>query len=218
MPEEAPKKHPYGGGGGGHMGTGAKPFYMTITPKELDDACNLIRTRSHNVYHAFVLACANPPGRKTLFRCKAQGEAAANKAALGEELDEKEEAARQFFVKMTKAGAWACHLLRRQALCDSEVLIGRDADTRDASGKVIKGKAHYADPKGAPQAWALLAMHPDYREVEVEEEEPAPTNTEPTEADEEAFARAYFEKKGLPWPEAPGGYDPATAAPANATK
>ena len=215
---DTPPKNPYGGGGGGHTGTGAKPFYMTITPKELDDACNMIRTRSHHVYHAFVLACAEPPGRKTLFRCKAQGEAAANKKALGEELDEKEEAARQFFVKMTRAGAWSCHLLRRQALCDSGVIIGRDPDTRDASGKVVKGKEHYADPKGAPQAWALLAMHPDYREVEVEEEEAPTTETEPTEADEEAFARAYLAKKGLPWPDAPGGYDPTSAAPANATK
>jgi hypothetical protein len=60
------------------------------------------------------------------------------------------------------------------------VIIGRDPDTRDASGKVIKGKEHYADPKGAPQAWALLAMHPDYREVEVEEEEAAPTDAVPT--------------------------------------
>jgi hypothetical protein len=205
--------YPYGGGGGGHKGTGATPFYERITDDQLQRICDCIVSGVPRLA-AFKKHVA--VSKSTLDRATRAGMAALKKWENGEGIepetgllsDPLEAAAMRFYVILDRAIAGKVEALTHRALCNHIMVRGLDGVDRPA------------DPNGARQAITMLARHGSYQERDEveEEEEEAPTDTEPTEADEEAFARAYLAKKGLPWPDAPGGYDPTSAAPANATK
>jgi hypothetical protein len=169
-----PVKYPYGGGGGGHTGTGKKPLYTRVTPEELARACSMIRTRSYSQYAALALSCKAVFTDSAVDRSMKAGREAAERLD-NEDIDEsaltdKEAAALRFFAAINAANAYAEHLMLRQAHCDTGVVISRDADTQGPNGEVIKGKVHYADPKGAAQAWARLQLSSRFRLPKHEED------------------------------------------------
>lgn len=86
------------------------------------------------------------------------------------DLTDKEAAALRFFAAINAANAYAEHLMLRQAHCDPGVVISRDPDTQGPNGEVIKGKVHFADPKGAAQAWARLQLSSRFRLPKQEED------------------------------------------------
>ena len=212
MPE-----YPYGGNG---TGTGPKPLHMRITPAELAQACGLIRAGSCPIVTAFTISCQTEVSRDAVFRSKKAGKAALDKREAGETLNEREVSALAFYHELNKAFETGTYRLNRQALMDPEVAIGKEPDTKDANGKTVKGKMHYADPRGGANAYSILvstrkSFTSQAALMDDEEEAASTAPREPTEEEREAYARAYFASKGWPFPEAtPDAYDPTDAAPA----
>lgn len=169
MPE-----YPYGGGGGGHTGTGKKPLYMRVTPEELARACSMIRTRSYSQYAALTLSCKAVFTDSAVDRGMKAGREVAermdNEGLEESDLTDKEAAALRFFAAINAANAYAEHLMLRQAHCDAGVVISKEPDTQGPNGEIIKGNVQYADPKGAAQAWARLQLSSRFRLPKQEEE------------------------------------------------
>lgn len=159
MPE-----YPYGGGA---EGTGPKPLHMRVTPAELAQACGLIRTRAHTREGALVLSCKTTVTDDSIGRSMRAGRAAAERMESEgieeSDLSEKERSALRFFDAIRRALMSAESLLIRQAHCDPNVVIAQEPDTTGPNGEVVKGKRWYADPKGAPQAWARLQLSSRFR-------------------------------------------------------
>lgn len=214
MPEETPKyEYPFGGGGS----RGPKPFYQRITPEQLDRACAAAATGRISLEGALIRECLTTDDKVQQARKK--GREAVDKWERGEELDDREEAALNFYRKTQLAIEQAQSLYLQHALGDDEVAYARAPDTRDAKGNVIKGKVKTANPRTADQALKILQISSKRFRVPQEEVAPEPVAAvaKLTEAEQAAFVRDYLAKRGLPYPEQ-DGYDPESAAPANERK
>jgi hypothetical protein len=210
-PDALTYQYLYGGGGGGHKGTGASALYERITDAQIKKVCAMI-AEGVPILAAFrknIVTSAS-----AILRARRAGEAAIKKWEEGKDIDPKtgllqdetEAAAMRFGVLLAHAMAEKVEGLTHRALCNFVEYTS------------IDGKKYTADINGAKQAQNMLgALPPIYGEVEGWEiEDSAPTATrEPTDDEREAHARAYLASKGIPWPEAAeDAYDPTDAAPA----
>jgi len=163
----ADPRYPYGGGGGGHKGTGPIPIFMRITPEELTRACGLIRTSRYTIESALTQSCKATWTHRSVCRAKAAGRDIADRINDGEldenDLTERDAAALRFFDAISRADSVAEHILIREAHADDHVVIARDPDSRDANGAIVRGKEHVANPRGAGTAQWRLSCRPNFR-------------------------------------------------------
>jgi len=169
-----PVKHPYGGGGGGHKGTNAAPFYERITDAQMQKICDCIVSGVPKLaaFKKYVAV-----SKSTLDRAIRVGAAALKKWERDEGVDPKtgllsdpsEAAAMRFVVLLDRATAGKVEALMHRSLCN--VVTYKDSE----------GTERLADPAGAKQAMVMLARQSYYQQDdEIEEDEEGPNDAQPT--------------------------------------
>jgi hypothetical protein len=175
-----------------------------MTPEQLDRACALIRTGRGTLEASIRIQIGTT--HSSIYRSRDAGISAIEAEEAGEELNEEQQIAANWWRAIDSAMAEAEFILTRQVLGDPGIVVAKNE---------LDGTTLIASTKHSAYALEVLKVTRKHWRIPAD---PAPVAPQaPVEAPyDKAGVRAWLASQGLPFPgDEPDAYDPETAAPAN---